>query len=91
MSAVRLSSKICDLRGTSDRIACVSGEAFTPAHVVKISFWDSCLCVRFQRPPVFQMINAMDSKIRSLEQRIVELSEANKLAANSSLFTQRNM
>uniref|UniRef100_A0A2I3HV40 Citron Rho-interacting kinase n=1 Tax=Nomascus leucogenys TaxID=61853 RepID=A0A2I3HV40_NOMLE len=38
-----------------------------------------------------QMINAMDSKIRSLEQRIVELSEANKLAANSSLFTQRNM
>ncbi|KAK2102733.1 hypothetical protein P7K49_020400 [Saguinus oedipus] len=41
--------------------------------------------------PVFQMINAMDSKIRSLEQRIVELSEANKLAANSSLFTQRNM
>ncbi|NXP70311.1 CTRO kinase, partial [Ramphastos sulfuratus] len=37
------------------------------------------------------MINAMDSKIRSLEQRIVELSEANKLAANSSLFTQRNM
>lgn len=40
---------------------------------------------------LFQMINAMDSKIRSLEQRIVELSEANKLAANSSLFTQRNM
>ncbi|XP_074869121.1 citron Rho-interacting kinase isoform X2 [Carettochelys insculpta] len=37
------------------------------------------------------MISAMDSKIRSLEQRIVELSEANKLAANSSLFTQRNM
>ncbi|XP_060641383.2 citron Rho-interacting kinase isoform X8 [Anolis sagrei] len=37
------------------------------------------------------MINAMDSKIRSLEQRIVELSEANKIAANSSLFTQRNM
>ncbi|NXN36009.1 CTRO kinase, partial [Rhinoptilus africanus] len=37
------------------------------------------------------MINAMDSKIRSLEQRIVELSEANKLAANSSIFTQRNM
>uniref|UniRef100_A0A8D0HGM7 Citron Rho-interacting kinase n=1 Tax=Sphenodon punctatus TaxID=8508 RepID=A0A8D0HGM7_SPHPU len=37
------------------------------------------------------MINAMDSKIKSLEQRIVELSEANKLAANSSLFTQRNM
>uniref|UniRef100_A0A8C3XWA0 Citron Rho-interacting kinase n=1 Tax=Chelydra serpentina TaxID=8475 RepID=A0A8C3XWA0_CHESE len=37
------------------------------------------------------MLNAMDSKIRSLEQRIVELSEANKLAANSSLFTQRNM
>ncbi|NXW27024.1 CTRO kinase, partial [Phaetusa simplex] len=37
------------------------------------------------------MINAMDSKIRSLEQRIVELSEANKLAANSSLFTQRNI
>ncbi|KAK2523015.1 Cit [Columba guinea] len=40
---------------------------------------------------LFQMINAMDSKIRSLEQRIVELSEANKLAANSSLFTQRNI
>ncbi|XP_044304797.1 citron Rho-interacting kinase isoform X2 [Varanus komodoensis] len=37
------------------------------------------------------MLNAMDSKIRSLEQRIVELSEANKLAANSSVFTQRNM
>ncbi|XP_072353934.1 citron Rho-interacting kinase-like isoform X2 [Scyliorhinus torazame] len=36
-------------------------------------------------------INAMDSKIKSLEQRIAELSEANKLAANSSIFTQRSM
>ncbi|XP_040206449.1 citron Rho-interacting kinase isoform X2 [Rana temporaria] len=37
------------------------------------------------------MINALESKIQSLEQRLAELSEANKLAANSSLFTQRNM
>uniref|UniRef100_A0A6I8RN94 Citron Rho-interacting kinase n=1 Tax=Xenopus tropicalis TaxID=8364 RepID=A0A6I8RN94_XENTR len=37
------------------------------------------------------MINALESKITSLEQRLAELSEANKLAANSSLFTQRNM
>ncbi|XP_072271580.1 citron Rho-interacting kinase isoform X4 [Pyxicephalus adspersus] len=37
------------------------------------------------------MINALESKIKSLEQRLAELSEANKLAANSSLFTQRNM
>ncbi|XP_029427642.1 citron Rho-interacting kinase isoform X3 [Rhinatrema bivittatum] len=37
------------------------------------------------------MVNALESKIKSLEQRIAELSEANKLAANSSLFTQRNM
>ncbi|MGH0162604.1 UNVERIFIED_CONTAM: hypothetical protein FKN15_043255 [Acipenser sinensis] len=37
------------------------------------------------------IINAMDSKIKSLEQRIAELSEANKLAANSSIYTQRNM
>uniref|UniRef100_H3BGN6 Citron Rho-interacting kinase n=1 Tax=Latimeria chalumnae TaxID=7897 RepID=H3BGN6_LATCH len=37
------------------------------------------------------MINAMESKTKSLEQRIAELSEANKLAANSSIFTQRNM
>uniref|UniRef100_A0A3Q3X2J0 Uncharacterized protein n=1 Tax=Mola mola TaxID=94237 RepID=A0A3Q3X2J0_MOLML len=36
-------------------------------------------------------INAMDSKIDSLEQRIAELSEANKLAANSSIYTQKNM
>ncbi|XP_078277235.1 citron Rho-interacting kinase-like isoform X8 [Rhinoraja longicauda] len=36
-------------------------------------------------------INAMDSKIKSLEQRIAELSETNKLAANSSIFTQRSM
>ncbi|MBN3317543.1 CTRO kinase, partial [Atractosteus spatula] len=36
-------------------------------------------------------INAMDSKMKSLEQRIAELSEANKLAANSSIYTQRNM
>uniref|UniRef100_A0A8C4T6J6 Citron Rho-interacting kinase n=1 Tax=Erpetoichthys calabaricus TaxID=27687 RepID=A0A8C4T6J6_ERPCA len=36
-------------------------------------------------------INAMDSKIKSLEQRIAELSEANKLAANSSIYTQKNM
>uniref|UniRef100_A0A673C9V6 Citron rho-interacting serine/threonine kinase b n=1 Tax=Sphaeramia orbicularis TaxID=375764 RepID=A0A673C9V6_9TELE len=36
-------------------------------------------------------INAMDSKMNSLEQRITELSEANKLAANSSIYTQKNM
>uniref|UniRef100_UPI00398F48EE citron Rho-interacting kinase-like isoform X2 n=1 Tax=Pristiophorus japonicus TaxID=55135 RepID=UPI00398F48EE len=36
-------------------------------------------------------ITAMDSKVKSLEQRIAELSEANKLAANSSIFTQRSM
>ncbi|KAF3696176.1 Citron Rho-interacting kinase [Channa argus] len=38
-----------------------------------------------------QTINAMDSKMNSLEQRIAELSEANKLAANSSIYTQKNM
>uniref|UniRef100_A0AAV2M5F4 non-specific serine/threonine protein kinase n=1 Tax=Knipowitschia caucasica TaxID=637954 RepID=A0AAV2M5F4_KNICA len=36
-------------------------------------------------------INAMDSKMRNLEQRIAELSEANKLAANSSIYTEKNM
>ncbi|XP_075870409.1 citron Rho-interacting kinase isoform X3 [Nelusetta ayraudi] len=36
-------------------------------------------------------INAMDSKMKNLEQRISELSEANKLAANSSIYTQKNM
>uniref|UniRef100_A0A668U8Y2 Citron Rho-interacting kinase n=1 Tax=Oreochromis aureus TaxID=47969 RepID=A0A668U8Y2_OREAU len=36
-------------------------------------------------------INAMDSKMKNLEQRIAELSEANKLAANSSIYTQKNM
>uniref|UniRef100_A0AAQ5X2L4 Citron rho-interacting serine/threonine kinase b n=1 Tax=Amphiprion ocellaris TaxID=80972 RepID=A0AAQ5X2L4_AMPOC len=36
-------------------------------------------------------INAMDSKMNSLEQRLAELSEANKLAANSSIYTQKNM
>ncbi|XP_056601858.1 citron rho-interacting kinase isoform X3 [Triplophysa dalaica] len=36
-------------------------------------------------------INAMDNKMKSLEQRIGELSEANKLAANSSIYTQKNM
>ncbi|XP_030631130.1 citron Rho-interacting kinase [Chanos chanos] len=36
-------------------------------------------------------INAMDNKMKSLEQRIAELSEANKLAANSSIYTQKNM
>ncbi|XP_052418568.1 citron Rho-interacting kinase isoform X4 [Carassius gibelio] len=36
-------------------------------------------------------INAMESKMSNLEQRIAELSEANKLAANSSIFTQQNM
>ncbi|KAK7933238.1 hypothetical protein WMY93_004134 [Mugilogobius chulae] len=36
-------------------------------------------------------INAMDSKMNSLEQRIAELTEANKLAANSSIYTQKNM
>lgn len=38
-----------------------------------------------------QTINAMDSKMNSLEQRLTELSEANKLAANSSIYTQKNM
>uniref|UniRef100_A0A8C1PEV4 non-specific serine/threonine protein kinase n=1 Tax=Cyprinus carpio TaxID=7962 RepID=A0A8C1PEV4_CYPCA len=38
-----------------------------------------------------QTINAMDNKMKSLEQRIAELSEANKLAANSSIYTQKNM
>ncbi|XP_070402468.1 citron Rho-interacting kinase isoform X9 [Nothobranchius furzeri] len=36
-------------------------------------------------------INAMDSKMNNLEQRLAELSEANKLAANSSIYTQKNM
>ncbi|XP_056122652.1 citron rho-interacting kinase isoform X5 [Rhinichthys klamathensis goyatoka] len=36
-------------------------------------------------------INAMDNKMKSLEQRISELSEANKLAANSSIYTHKNM
>uniref|UniRef100_A0AAY5KTA9 non-specific serine/threonine protein kinase n=1 Tax=Esox lucius TaxID=8010 RepID=A0AAY5KTA9_ESOLU len=36
-------------------------------------------------------INAMDSKMKNLEQRIAELSEANKLAANSSIYTQKNI
>ncbi len=38
-----------------------------------------------------QTIKAMDNKMKSLEQRIAELSEANKLAANSSIYTQKNM
>uniref|UniRef100_A0A674E208 Citron rho-interacting serine/threonine kinase n=1 Tax=Salmo trutta TaxID=8032 RepID=A0A674E208_SALTR len=36
-------------------------------------------------------INAMDSKMKNLEQRIAELSEDNKLAANSSIYTQKNL
>lgn len=40
---------------------------------------------------LLQTINAMDSKMKNLEQRIAELSEANKLAANSSIYTQKNM
>ncbi|XP_032367584.1 citron Rho-interacting kinase isoform X3 [Etheostoma spectabile] len=36
-------------------------------------------------------INAMESKMNSLEQRIAELSEANKMAANSSIYTQKNI
>ncbi|XP_024283409.1 citron Rho-interacting kinase isoform X6 [Oncorhynchus tshawytscha] len=36
-------------------------------------------------------INAMDSKMKNLEQRIAELSEASKLAANSSIYTQKNL
>lgn len=44
------------------------------------------LCILF-----LQTINAMDSKMKNLEQRIAELSEANKLAANSSIYTQKNM
>lgn len=42
-------------------------------------------------PALLQTINAMDSKMKNLEQRIAELSEANKLAANSSIYTQKNM
>ncbi len=38
-----------------------------------------------------QTVKAMDNKMKSLEQRITELSEANKLAANSSIYTQKNM
>lgn len=84
--------RVTDQLSPSGQIACISDETFTlPTRPTLLSFWDNCLCVRFQGSSVFQMINAMDSKIRSLEQRIVELSEANKLAANSSLFTQRNM
>uniref|UniRef100_UPI00358F69EE citron Rho-interacting kinase isoform X2 n=1 Tax=Myxine glutinosa TaxID=7769 RepID=UPI00358F69EE len=37
------------------------------------------------------MIKALESRLRTLEQHITELSEANKMVANSSLFTQRNM
>lgn len=40
---------------------------------------------------LFQTISAMESKMASLEQRIVDLSEANKLANNSSIYTQKNM
>lgn len=40
---------------------------------------------------LLQTISAMESKMTSLEQRIAELSEANKLAANSSIYTQKNM
>ncbi|XP_016109241.1 citron Rho-interacting kinase-like [Sinocyclocheilus grahami] len=36
-------------------------------------------------------VKAMNNKMKSLEQRIAELSEANKLAANSSIYTQKNM
>uniref|UniRef100_A0A3B3QXA9 Citron rho-interacting serine/threonine kinase n=1 Tax=Paramormyrops kingsleyae TaxID=1676925 RepID=A0A3B3QXA9_9TELE len=36
-------------------------------------------------------INAMESKMKNLEQRIAELTEANKLAANSNIYTQKNM
>lgn len=47
-------------------------------------------CCIFRGSPT-QTINAMDSKMNNLEQRIAELSEANKLAANSSIYTQKNM
>lgn len=33
----------------------------------------------------------MESKMKNLEQRIAELTEANKLAANSNIYTQKNM
>uniref|UniRef100_A0A8C4QQ41 non-specific serine/threonine protein kinase n=1 Tax=Eptatretus burgeri TaxID=7764 RepID=A0A8C4QQ41_EPTBU len=39
----------------------------------------------------YMMIKALESRLRTLEQHIAELSEANKMVANSSLFTQRNM
>ncbi|XP_053727536.1 citron Rho-interacting kinase isoform X3 [Synchiropus splendidus] len=48
---------------------------------------DKCSIISEQKAT----INAMDSKMNSLEQRISELSEANKLAANSSIYTQKNM
>ncbi|KAJ4944042.1 hypothetical protein JOQ06_012589, partial [Pogonophryne albipinna] len=48
---------------------------------------DKCSVISDQKAT----INAMDSKMNSLEQRISELSEANKLAANSSIYTQKNM
>ncbi|KAK5910413.1 hypothetical protein CesoFtcFv8_004249 [Champsocephalus esox] len=48
---------------------------------------DKCSVISDQKAT----INAMDSKMSSLEQRISELSEANKLAANSSIYTQKNM
>uniref|UniRef100_A0A673XUF5 Citron rho-interacting serine/threonine kinase n=1 Tax=Salmo trutta TaxID=8032 RepID=A0A673XUF5_SALTR len=48
---------------------------------------DKCCIISEQKAT----INAMDSKMASLEQRIAELSEANKLAANSSIYTQKNI
>lgn len=36
-------------------------------------------------------IKAMESRIRALEQHITELSEANKMVANSSMYTQRSI
>uniref|UniRef100_A0A8C2X8E9 Citron Rho-interacting kinase n=1 Tax=Cyclopterus lumpus TaxID=8103 RepID=A0A8C2X8E9_CYCLU len=53
--------------------------------------WDLAIVTISLCLQCLQTINAMDSKMKNLEQRISELSEANKLAANSSIYTQKNM
>lgn len=62
------------------------GNTACTAYSVLIWFFVSSVVSFF-----LQTINAMDSKMKNLEQRIAELSEANKLAANSSIYTQKNM
>jgi len=68
-------------------LTCVQLDAVTPSwgsfSEGALSLSSVSLCL--------QTINAMDSKMKSLEQRISELSEANKVAANSSIYTQKNM